>query len=49
MPFPIPTYPWIDISIDFMLGLLRTRKSKDSIFMIVDRFSKMAIYCMSQN
>ena len=42
LPLPVPTSPLQEVSLDFILGLPRTRRQHDSILVVVDRFSKMA-------
>jgi hypothetical protein len=39
---PIPTWKWEDISMNFILGLPRTAKGYDSIWIIIYRLTKMA-------
>jgi hypothetical protein len=44
LPLHVPFISWADVSIDFGLGLPRTKKGRDSIFVVVDYFSKMAYF-----
>jgi hypothetical protein len=42
-PLPTPDRPWESISMDYMSGLSSTKWGNDCGFVVVDRFSKMAI------
>ena len=41
IPLPVPSASWVNIFMDFVLGLPRSRKCRDLIFVIVDRVSNM--------
>jgi hypothetical protein len=41
-PLEIPTWKWDDISMDFVVGLLRSQRGHDAIWVIVDRLTKVA-------
>jgi hypothetical protein len=42
LPLEIPIWKWDDIAMDFLVGLPRTQKWNDSIWVIVDRLTKVA-------
>ena len=42
MPLLVPDRPRQDVCMDFVLGFPKTIKKYDSIFVVVDRFSKIA-------
>jgi hypothetical protein len=41
-PLPIPSWKWEDISMDFIVGLPNASQHHDSIWVIVDRLTKIA-------
>jgi transposase InsO family protein len=41
-PLKVPEWKWKEIGMDFIVGLPRTRDGYDSIWVVVDRLTKMA-------
>jgi hypothetical protein len=41
-PLKVPEWKWKEIGMDFIVGLPRTRDGYDSIWVIVDRLTKVA-------
>jgi hypothetical protein len=41
-PLPVPIWNWEEIGMDFVIGLPRTQKGNDSIWVIIDRLTKVA-------
>ena len=48
-PITVPEKPWSDINMDFFLGLPKTTKGYDSIFVVVDLFSRMTHFIPYKN
>lgn len=40
-PLPVPSRPWESVSMDFLGGLLMSRRVRDYLNVVMDRLSKM--------
>ena len=45
-PLPIPEWKWDKLGMDFITGLPRSRSSCDSIWVVVDRLTKVAHFIL---
>ncbi|WVZ58094.1 hypothetical protein U9M48_008400 [Paspalum notatum var. saurae] len=48
-PLTVPAWKWEDVQMDFIVGLPRTQKGYDSIWVIIDRFIKSAHFIPVKN
>jgi hypothetical protein len=48
-PLDVPEWKWESISMDFIVGLPQTPKDHDSIWVIVDRLTKVAHFIAMRN
>ncbi|WVZ63378.1 hypothetical protein U9M48_013015 [Paspalum notatum var. saurae] len=48
-PLALPAWKWEDVHMDFIVGLPRTQKGNDSIWVIIDRFTKSAHFIPVKN
>ena len=48
-PLPIPVWKWDKITMDFIIGLPRTRRQHDAIWVIVDRLTKSTHFLAVSN
>ncbi|WVZ81128.1 LOW QUALITY PROTEIN: hypothetical protein U9M48_028544 [Paspalum notatum var. saurae] len=48
-PLALPAWKWENIHMDFIVGLPRTQKGYDSIWVIIDRFTKSAHFIPVKN
>jgi hypothetical protein len=45
-PLPVPKWKWEEIGMDFVIGLPRTQKRNDSIWVTIDRLTKVAHFIL---
>ncbi|KAL6956543.1 hypothetical protein U1Q18_052838 [Sarracenia purpurea var. burkii] len=48
-PLPIPEWKWENITMDFVIGLPRTHKGNNSVWVVVDRLTKTAHFLPVKN
>jgi hypothetical protein len=48
-PLDVPEWKWESISMDFIVGLPQTPKDHESIWVIVDRLTKVAHFIVMRN